>query len=224
MATVLKRKKEVEYPESDGKPMGETDVHRNEMADLIATLEDYYRDDPWVYVSGNLLVYYVEGNPKKRVSPDVFVVRGIRKEPRRTYKIWEEGKAPKVVIEVTSKKTRFEELHRKHELYRVLGVREYYLYDPTGDYLPKQFMAYRLKGSEYHEVTPKGNVCKSAILGLELKIEEGRLRLYDAHTGRRLLNRAELAAALQAAEKARRAAETELERLRTEMARLKKQS
>ena len=61
------------YPESDGKPMAETDVHRDLMVDSIQMLQHHFRDEP-VYVSGNLLIYYEEGNIRKSVSPDVFVV------------------------------------------------------------------------------------------------------------------------------------------------------
>ena len=68
--------REVEYPTSDGKPMAETDVHRDLMMDLIRTLGAHYAADPMVYVSGNLLLFYEEGNKRKHVSPDVFVVRG----------------------------------------------------------------------------------------------------------------------------------------------------
>jgi hypothetical protein len=46
----------VYYPESDGKPMGETDLHRKAMVDHIEVLEDFYQGQQ-VYVSGDLLVY-----------------------------------------------------------------------------------------------------------------------------------------------------------------------
>ena len=51
------------YPTSDGKPMAETDVHYRLMTDLRFELEQFFRDDSDVYVSGNILIYYVEGNP-----------------------------------------------------------------------------------------------------------------------------------------------------------------
>jgi hypothetical protein len=35
---------EIYYPESDGQPMGETDFHRRQIADLIWTLEQRYAD------------------------------------------------------------------------------------------------------------------------------------------------------------------------------------
>ena len=87
------------YPESDGKPMAETDKHRNLMVDFIQMLQHHFRDDP-VYVSGNLLIYYEQGNSKKSVAPDVFVVFGVSKKPRRTYLTWEEGNTPDFVLEL----------------------------------------------------------------------------------------------------------------------------
>ena len=79
--------REVDYPTSDGKPMGETDLHRQDMIDVIEVLEDYFAADPRVYVSGNLLLFYERGNRRKHISPDAFVVRGVPKLPRRDSEI-----------------------------------------------------------------------------------------------------------------------------------------
>ena len=112
-------KRTVEYPTSDGKPMAETDVHRKDMVDLIATLDDYFATDPQVYVSGNLLLFYEEGNRRKHIAPDVLVVRGVPKLPlRKYYLLWEEGQGPDLVIELTSKTTRREDREKKLVLYR----------------------------------------------------------------------------------------------------------
>jgi Uma2 family endonuclease len=203
MATVkvLERPKQIYYPESDGKPMAETDTHRDQMTDLILTLKDFYHDAPDVYVSGNLLIYYEEGNIHKRVAPDVFVVKGVPKHERRTYLIWEEGKGPDLVIEVTSKKTRFEDQQRKRELYeQVLQVSEYFLYDPTEDYLHPPLQGYRLTRGGYHPIPLKSGRLRSRELGLELGVKEGRLRLHDPQAGQWLLTPAEQAAARRQAE------------------------
>lgn len=48
------------------------------------------------------MFYYEEGDTSSVTSPDVFVVKGIDKHDRRTYKLWEEGVAPCVVFEITS--------------------------------------------------------------------------------------------------------------------------
>src|SRR5712692_292223 len=105
MATVSSRRppRKVVYPTSDGKPMAETDDHRDLMLDLIETQKIHFASEPLVYVSGNLLLYYVRGDPRRHISPDVFVVFDIPKHNRDYYLLWEEGKSPDVVFELTSK-------------------------------------------------------------------------------------------------------------------------
>src|SRR5437588_5992969 len=120
-----------EYPTSDGRPMAETDLHRDLMIALIQTLQAWYAREPFVYVSGNLLVFYEPDNRRRHLSPDVFVVKGVPKHRRDNYLIWEEGRGPDVVIELTSASTRNEDVEEKMGLYRdVLRVPEYFLFDP----------------------------------------------------------------------------------------------
>lgn len=215
-------KEEVIYPETDSKPMAETDVHRKEMIALIETLADYFREAPDVYVSGNLLLYYEEGDPSASIAPDVFVVKGVPKKDRRIYKLWEEGKAPDVVLEVTSRGTRLEDQGTKRALYAWLGVKEYFLYDPLGEYLDPPLQGYRLGEREYEWIEPSDQgALYSEELGLELRLEDGRLRLVDPKTGERLLTPAEAQEARRAAEARAAQAEAELERLRAELARLR---
>ena len=97
-----------EYPTSDGKPMAESDIHRDLMLALIETLKWWFTDDPDVYVSGNLLVFYEKGDKRIHIAPDVFVVRGVRKGLRPNYLLWEERPLD-VVIELTSKTTMIED-------------------------------------------------------------------------------------------------------------------
>jgi Uma2 family endonuclease len=226
--------KPIHYPETDGKPMAETDVHIDVLIYLREALRDHFRDAPQVYVAGNMLFYYEEGNPAACVTPDVFVVQGVAKGERRTYRLWEEGQPPAVVFEITSRGTRLEDLGTKRALYAMLGVREYFLYDPLGEYLQPPLQGYRLAEGEYQRM-PRGGggELASQELGLELRVEGGRLRLVNPATGARLLTpaeaqaawRAEAAArqaetaALQAETAARRAAEAEVERLRAELER-----
>ena len=127
---------EVDYPDGDGKPVGETPRHRDNLLWMVDLLGYHFRDDPMTYVSGNMFVYYVPGNKRRHVAPDVFVARGVPNRERRVYKTWEEGKGPDLVIEMTSPSTRREDLEHKFTLYRdTLKVREYFLYDPYGEYL-----------------------------------------------------------------------------------------
>jgi Uma2 family endonuclease len=222
----------VYYPESDGEPMAETDTHRKQMVYLIEALDDYFRDDPQVYVAGNLFLYYEEGDIRQVVAPDVFVVKGVSKGDRRTYLLWEEeNKGPQVVFEVTSRRTRKEDLGPKKGTYEMLRVREYFLFDPLGEYLEPRLVGYRLEEGGYRQTA--GERLVSEVLGLELRVEEGRLWLYDLETGEKLLSPLEAQAARREAEAraeaaetraeqeatARREAEEELARLRAKMAR-----
>ncbi|MBL8187004.1 MAG: Uma2 family endonuclease [Acidobacteria bacterium] len=170
------------YPESDGKPMAETDIHRRLLTTLVFTLETHFQNEPDVYASGNLLVYYVEGNPAKCFAPDVFVVRGVPKGERRIYKLWEEGVAPQIIIELTSRKTWKEDLQTKWRLYEELGVQEYFIFDPEYDYLDDPLVGYRLENGKYVELEIKDGRAKSEVLGLELVNTGETLRLFDPNS------------------------------------------
>jgi Uma2 family endonuclease len=211
---------QIHYPESDGKPMGETDVHIDALIYLREALRDYFRDDPQTYVAGNMLLYYEAGNPAACVAPDVFVVQGVAKGERRTYRLWDEGQAPAVVFEITSRGSRLEDLGTKRAIYAMLGVREYFLYDPLGEYLRPSLQGYRLQEGEYQRVPPgaEGRLVSQA-LSLELRLEDGRLRVFNPTTGERLLTPAEALVARRVADVRASRAEAEVERLRAELSR-----
>ncbi len=224
-----KRYKEVEYPESDGKPMAETGIHVEELLNLLSSLIDRYRDVLDVYVAGNNFLYYVEGNPRYAVSPDVYVVRGVDKHLRNVFKLWEEN-PPCFVCEVTSRSTRREDLEKKHRLYEEMGVEEYFLHDPLAEYLRPPLQGHRLVGGRYQRIQPEpdGSLV-SRTLGVLLRQEEREswraLRLVDLETGERLLTMAEsreknrrLDEQLVRSEAVRQSLEDELARLRRELA------
>lgn len=225
----------INYPESDGRPMGETDEHRDAMVRHIELLKYRFRDQQ-VYVSGDLLVYHEQGNPKKFVVPDAFVVKGIDPKKRRVYKLWIEGKAPDVVLETTSRKTKKKDTDVKPMLYARLGVKELFLFDPTQDYLDPPLQGHRLCDGSYRPIEPDADgALRSTELVLNLKVESGQLQFYDVTTGERLLTAEERSArdaelrnaeavARKAAEaraadeaEARGAAEVELKRLQKEI-------
>ncbi len=201
----------VYYPDSDGKPMAESGLHRDIMLDVIFMLRQWFaRQSDDVYVSGNILVYYVEGDPRRSVAPDALVIKGVRQYRRRVVKLWEEGRAPQVVFEVTSSSTRREDTGRKRHLYAELGVREYYMYDPTGDYLAPRLQAWvlaedRANGPAYREMpllTEEPGYL-SPELGLEVRLRrDGRLGLRDPASGEWLETIAEMRAARDGVEAA----------------------
>ncbi len=187
---------ELVYPESDGQPMAETEAHLDEMVDLIQTLRHHFRDQGDVYVAGNLFIYYEQGNPKAVVAPDVFVVHGVPKiatrggapEKRRTYKLWEEGRPPSMVIEVTSEHTKSEDTGRKKDKYTRLGVEEYFLWDPFGGYLKPRLKGFRLLSGAYRLMLPTADgSLLSRTTGMTLAVEGDHLRLLVTATGEPLL-------------------------------------
>jgi Uma2 family endonuclease len=178
----------IEYPESDGKPMAETDLHRDEMVEAIEALKQRYRDDAQAYVAGNLLIYYEEGNIHARFAPDVFVVFGAGKRRRRIYKLWEEKRPPAFVLEVTSRGTRREDTRTKKALCAKLGVAEYFLYDPAAEYLKPPLQGFRLVSGQFQPIPPdaEGRV-PSKVLGVLFTVENDGLRFIDQNTGERSL-------------------------------------
>ena len=78
--------------------MAETDAQGIPLMYAVTGLRDYFRQRPDVYVSGNLLIYYEEGNKDASVAPDVFVVIGVPNHPRPTVEVsrrwWTARSAP----------------------------------------------------------------------------------------------------------------------------------
>jgi len=230
----------IEYPSSDGKPVGETGTHaRVAMVSIYGVLDRYFMNNPKVAVHANMFMYYVKGDPKRNVCPDVFVARDVDNDyKRRSYKVWKEGKGPDVVFEVTSRKTRKQDLMKKFEIYRdVLRVREYFLFDPFEEYLDPSLQGYRLAAGSYEPILMIKGGMPSEVLGLELQRFDVELKFYNPETGKLLpsmheldreietreLARREAEVARREAEVARREAELEVQRLRREVEELRRQ-
>jgi Uma2 family endonuclease len=172
------------YPDCDGRPMAESDLHRDVMIDLIETLNRHFSTDPTVYVSGDLLLYYEKGRRRRRVAPDVFVVRGVVKKLRSHYLMWNEGKPPDCVIEVTSVLTRRRD-RDKFRLYRdVLGVAELFLFDPLNTRPSPSLRGYRLKSGCYEPIEPLDDRLPSEVLQLHLRQHGEWLRFFTPRGGR----------------------------------------
>ncbi|MDQ3042436.1 MAG: Uma2 family endonuclease, partial [Acidobacteriota bacterium] len=184
MSAILKLKKQAEiyYPESDGKPIGETDYHIQTITYLYQTLSAFFSSETDIKVLADIMFYYEEGNPRKVFSPDVMIVKGVGNHPRRTYKLWEEKQFPQVIFEISSRKTWGDDLNKKWFLYQQLGAKEYYIFDPEYDYLPEPLIAYRLKRGELKQVAIKNNRIYSEEIGLEIVDTGEGLRLFNRET------------------------------------------
>ena len=201
-----------DYPESDGKPMAETPIHWHATVDAAQPLHDFYRDRADVYVGSDMMMYYREGDIRACVSPDVFVAIGVPKLPeRRVWRTWVEGKLADFVLEITSLSTRREDEVTKRKLYAELGVREYWQFDPEGDYLEPMLQGRRLESDgEYRALAMErrdGTLSHGTMLGLELRLQGDRLRLFDPRRGDYLLTPREKEEALRGTEEALRGTE-----------------
>ncbi|HIK12166.1 MAG TPA: Uma2 family endonuclease [Oscillatoriaceae cyanobacterium M33_DOE_052] len=183
---------EIFYPSGDGEPMAETYDH---VYAIISTLEvlKQYLTGRQATVLGNQFLYYSQGFPKLRVAPDVMVIFDVAPGGRDNYKIWSEGQVPVVIFEMTSPGTEDNDKSFKKNLYAQLGVKEYWLFDPKGEWIPEKLRGYRLRGEEIYEPITDS---RSEPLQLRLAVEDKLIGFYREDTGEKLLLPDELVAAL----------------------------
>jgi Uma2 family endonuclease len=212
---------EIFYPESDGEPMAETEVHLEEIVYVWEALKTRFEAEADVFVGADMFLYYREGDPRAVVAPDGFVVRGVPKllpgnRRRRKYLLWEERRVPCFIMEATSESTRSQD-EKKKGTYERLGVDEYFQFDPLGEYLHPRLQGHHLVGGRYRPIPPNADgSLLSRSTGVVFRVEGSRLRLTDAVTGEPLLRNEEEREARRRAEKkaaveaqARRQAEEE---------------
>ncbi|ELS33490.1 MULTISPECIES: Uma2 family endonuclease [Pseudanabaena] len=187
---------EIIYPSSDGEPLAETQQHASAILNTFGLLRLYLQNQPAVVFADQFL-YYIEGNPRARVTPDVMVVFDITKKLYDNYKIWEWKQNPAIIIEVTSVGTKDTDFNFKKMLYEQLGITEYWLFDPYGEWITEQLRGYRLNAAEIYE--PITDHC-SQVLQLRLEADEYLISFYRLDNGEKLRTLEELDTALQEAE------------------------
>ena len=211
--------------------------HRVLRFDVASPLDLRYAGRADVLVASDLFVHHARpGEEPKAVSPDLFVAFGVGPRTnrfQRSFVVWEEGTAPDFVLEILSDSTRRNDVERKPEEYRSMGVREYFLFDPT-ERLQPSLQGHALRRGRYRRQLPDGGMgLDSEVLGLRLCVvgAERDLRWYDpeAREYLRTLKEAEALAAAQATARkaaenratveaeARTAAEAEIARLREQV-------
>ncbi len=210
---------EILYPSEDGKPLAETSVHFDAIVDIVTTLRLYIAGTG--IVLSNQFFYYSQGYPKLRIAPDIMVIFAVPPGPRDNYKLWVEGQIPRVVFEITSPSTREQDLIFKKTLYEQLGVAEYWLFDPKGEWIPEQLQGYQLLGEFYQQISD----AHSQALKLRLEVQAQKVVFYRDDTGEKPLNTEELSQARQEAliaqkeaEQRATAAEAELSALKAQLA------
>ena len=221
MARVAVVPETIDYPDSDGLPMAENESQFWPIIYVGSALDRYYQDREDVYVVGNLLLYYQQGDGSKSVSPDLMVVFGAPKHVRSSYRVWEEPKAPDFVLEIASASTHRIDRSEKRDTYADMGVLEYWQYDPVGSYLDPPLLGFRLVEGRYVPISAVAQedgllALRSEVLGLELRLTPGApvreaLHFYDPVSGEYLRTYREEAQAREEEAQARREAEGRLE-------------
>ncbi|BAY82919.1 hypothetical protein NIES267_24050 [Calothrix parasitica NIES-267] len=195
LASANKTDIEIIYPSSDCEPLAETYVHLYAILVTLEILQQYLQGQQ-ATVLANQFLYYAQGFPRLRVAPDVMVIFNVAPGGRDNYKIWEEKQVPSVIFEITSEGTRDKDTGYKKTLYEQLGVKEYWLFDPKGEWIESNLKGYRLEKEIYEEITDT----KSEVLGLRLEVESELIAFYREDTGEKLLAPYELAQALKESE------------------------
>lgn len=189
---------EIVYPSQDGEPLAESDVHLVAIVTIFSILKQYLAtessrfsrspDRPGTVLSDQFF-YYAQGYPRLRVAPDIMVIFDVLPGGRDHYKLWDEGEVPAIIFEVTSKGTQDEDQTFKKLLYEQLGVREYWQFDPKGEWIAEQLVGYRHDGERYRLIGDR----RSELLQLRLVVEGTCLAFYREDTGQKLLTPDELA-------------------------------
>ena len=230
-----------DLPSTEQEPVGASVFHLTLQFYCVGGLRHWFGDRRDVLVAGDSFVYYdhvaKDGQVEARsICPDVLVVFGVEhhRQDRGSYVVWDEGPAPKFVLEVASKSTKGRDKGVKRHVYAEMGVSEYFLLDARktsaaerlqgfklckGRYVPLPMVplphpAGALRAESIESAHPLLRIgIASDVLGLYLC--PGHLdvmRLYDPNTGQYIntheqaLQQAEITAARAAASQAEAAA------------------
>lgn len=194
------------YPSADNTPVAETYDHLYAILTTLEVLKRYLIGRQ-ATVLANQFLYYAQGFPRLRTAPDVMVIFDVAPGGRDNYKIWEEGQVPVVIFEMTSKSTQDQDKTFKKTLYEQLGVQEYWLFDPKGEWIEEKLRGYRLRGETYEAIADN----RSEPLQLHLAVEGKLIGFYREDTGEKLLMPDELADALKQETQARQLAQEQAE-------------
>ena len=206
---------EIVYPSSDGQPMADSTIQYQWITTIKGGCDALFKDDPNVFIAGDLLWYPVEGNNRICQAPDTMVVFGRPKGDRRSYLQWKENNIPpQVVFEIRSYSDSQTKMAKKLAFYYRYGVEEYYLYDPD----EKELTGWQRIDGLLEVIEPMSGWV-SPRLGVRFELTESGLELYRPD-GQKFLSYLELEEqrelAAQRAEQEAQRAEQEAQRAEQE--------
>jgi Uma2 family endonuclease len=152
----------------------EGDSHRiPKEASRDALGEFFKRIGRRIYVSSELVTYY-PGEP--RFCPDVLAVLDVDPHPRESWMVENEGKGLDFVLEIHSRGDDRKDLEENVERYARLGIPEYFAFHRP----QARLLGWRLRpgARSYERLVPQAGRFSSEVLGLELTVEQGRVRFY----------------------------------------------
>lgn len=197
----------VVYPEEEKAP--ESELQGNARRYVQGALSIRYQERPYIYVAGDMFVYYRMNDAEARLAPDIMVVfGGAESPPRPSWLVWREGGlTPDFVLEIASPGTAVDDAGWKRDRYGVMEVREYWRFDPQGgELIPELLVGEVLDTTGAYRSLPVARDADgilrghSALLGLDLCVVGSELRLYDPAAGEWLRSHAESEAAARSAE------------------------
>ena len=204
-------KTEIVYPDQDGQPMADNTEQFQWIVDIKENIEALYKDEPNVFVAGDLLWYPVEGSNTIRQAPDTMVAFGRPKGYRGSYMQWKEADiAPQVVFEILSPGNRTSEMKKKFEFYQTYGVQEYYVYDPYDI----ELIGWQREG-RYLQIIPQTNEWVSPLLKIRFVVTPDTLKIYRPD-GEPFSNLTEMQAERNKAQAERNKAQASLNRVQQE--------
>ena len=220
------------YPSEDDQPMSATGFHGVQITTLSDQLKRYFGSDNRVYIGVDSFVYYQEGDRRKFVAPDIYVVYGAESFPeRRSFYTWAEGAAPVVVFEFLSESTAVHDRGDKIRQYLVeIEVDEYFIHQPEGAKSPEFRGWCQSPSGVIEEIQPdaQGGLFSHALnmwLRWEYQpISEVRLLRPYLPDGTPIPTSDELKSMAESEKQRRQQLESELEQLRAEMASLRGES
>ena len=163
----------------------------------ILTPGYHYPYHPTILIGSQIPIYYEAARPgvsgpPPHVIPDCLIAFDVDTSAiwaRVGYDPIQNGKPPDFVMEVASYSTRRNDTERKREIYRQIGVPEYWRFDPTGGrYYGQAIIGEELVNGQYRQFPPNrypdGAVgATSLVLNLNFRWRDEQFRIHNPATG-----------------------------------------